>query len=140
MTLISKLIDHFDQASEIAQTAAEEIITAQHDAESLHLTFERILELIINLAEQAYLGSNQSAELKKSLDDIDAGRLTNKINNIRQILALTEQVASVGYIELANTILVAKDDTMDYALREAYSQDPEAVKRLAEAIKRWEEK
>jgi len=140
MTLITRLLDHFNQAAIVAQSTAEKIIIAQKDAEGLHYTLEKILDLIISLAEQAYQAYNQSDALKQSINAIDAGRLANKINNIRQILVLTERVSSVGYIELADKILVAEDDTFDYALREAASQNPETVKRLAAALERWQAK
>jgi hypothetical protein len=140
MTLLSKLLDHFTEASTEATKTANAIICSQKDATSLHYTLEKILDLIIALAEQAYNAYRQSTELKDELERIDAGRLANKINNIRQILMLSEKVASVGYIELADRILVAEDDTFDYALREAASQNPETVKRLAVAIERWQAK
>jgi hypothetical protein len=142
MTLLSKLLDHFTEASAEAQKTAEAIIVTQKDATSLHYTLEKILDLILSLAEQAYNAYRQSTELKDNLDRIDAGRLANKINNIRQILMLSEKVAAVGYIELADRILVAEDDTFDYAIREAGSQPngKENIKKLAAAIERWQAK
>lgn len=141
MTILSKFSDHLKQAVEIAQKDAEQLVLVHHDAVQVHEAIGKMLDHIVTLAELGYGLYNQSGEMVSELNRIDAGMLANKLNNIRQVLLMTEKASEIGYIELADKISVAADDTLNYSIRELGSQHrgPEQVEKLKKAIERWEQ-
>ena len=140
MTALIKFVKHLEKLLKEAERQTDIIINSKHDIGEIHHSIEKMIDHIISMAELAYTIYRQSDQISELLNQIDDGELVNKINNIRQILMLSENMEKIDYIRLADGLSNIEPDMLDYSIRELDSRNPEGVRRLKDAIERWERK
>ena len=140
MTALIKFVKHLEKLLKEAERQTDIIINSKHDIGEIHHSIEKMIDNIISMAELAYTIYRQSDQISELLNQIDDGELVNKINNIRQILMLSENMEKIDYIRLADGLSNIEPDMLDYSIRELDSKNPEGVRRLKDAIERWERK